>query len=226
MHVSQSTVLAPQSRSRGAAVTGAADVLWGTMGGCSVLCFPAVELAGSPPPPSWPSARHRSSPGSPTSSPAKGPVRYRWSPRPPNRWQPAWLRHVADWAHRVIEQPTSPRARRSSCPWRLASWWTGGYRTRVPGLPAVLARTLDPDPGPQLHRTHLRRDLSPCQGHRPTARGAHLPVPGVGRLGPRQRRLARLHRPVSRRPRSAPEDARGVAVYLGQEVVDAWRWHE
>jgi hypothetical protein len=37
-------------------------------------------------------------------------------------------------------------------------------------VPAVPARALDPGAALQLHRTHLRRDPSPGQGHRPAAR--------------------------------------------------------
>jgi putative transposase len=60
-------------------------------------------------------------------------------------------------------------------------------------LPAVPPRALDPDPALQLHRAYLRRDPPPGQGHRPPARRAPLPVPGLGRPRPRFSRVARVH---------------------------------
>ncbi len=48
---------------------------------------------------------------------------------------------------------------------------------------AVSARALDPDPALQLHRTHLRRDPPPSQGHRPPPGQALLRVAGMGGAG-------------------------------------------
>src|SRR5207244_2788624 len=61
-------------------------------------------------------------------------------------------------------------------------------------------RALDPHPALQLHRTHLRRDPPPGQGHRPAARRAQLPVPGLGGARPDLARLARVHHDPRRAP--------------------------
>jgi transposase-like protein len=58
-------------------------------------------------------------------------------------------------------------------------------------LPALPARASPPDPALQLHRTHLRRDPPPRQGHRPAAQRGQLPQPRLGRPRPCQPRLAR-----------------------------------
>jgi Transposase, Mutator family len=72
-------------------------------------------------------------------------------------------------------------------------------------------RTLAPHPTLQLHRTHLRPDPPPCQGHRPASRRDQLRVAGLGRAGPGLPRLARVHRHRRRHPpaaRPSPSTAR------------------
>ncbi|HSU12253.1 MAG TPA: IS256 family transposase [Pseudonocardia sp.] len=70
-----------------------------------------------------------------------------------------------------------------------------------------------PHPALQLHRTHLRRDPPPGQGHRPAPRRDQLRVPGLGGPGPGLARLARLHRHHHRNPatpRPAPPTPRST----------------
>jgi hypothetical protein len=49
---------------------------------------------------------------------------------------------------------------------------------------ATVKLNLTPASGTPTHRTHLRRDPPPHQGHRPTPRRDQLPHPGVGRAVP------------------------------------------
>jgi type I restriction-modification system DNA methylase subunit len=72
-------------------------------------------------------------------------------------------------------------------------------------LPALPGRAPPTDPALQLHRTHLRRNPPPRQSHRPLPRRDLLHQPGLGRPGPRLRRLARPgHDPRRLTPATRP----------------------
>src|SRR6266704_1114821 len=78
-------------------------------------------------------------------------------------------------------------------------------RRRPDRLPALPRRAPPPHPALQLHRTHLRRDPPPGQGHRAPARRDQLPHPGVGRARPGLPRLARPdHDPRRPAPAAGP----------------------
>jgi len=76
-------------------------------------------------------------------------------------------------------------------------------RAGVDGLPALPGRALASHPPLQLHRTHLRRDPPPCQGHRPATRRDQLRRARLGRPRPGLPRLAWLHRHRRRNPAPA-----------------------